>query len=53
MEKDLIFVTPDIDQEEVANIMDKYDLVAIPVVDKNRVMLGRITIDDIVEVIHE
>lgn len=53
MEKDLIFVTPDMDQEEVANIMDKYDLVAIPVVDKNRVMLGRITIDDIVEVIQE
>lgn len=53
MEEDLIYVTPDVDQEEVANLMKKYDLVAIPVVDKNKVMLGRITIDDIVDVIQE
>ncbi len=53
MEEDLIFVTPDVDQEEVASIMEKYDLVSIPVVDENKVMLGRITIDDIVDVINE
>ncbi len=53
MEEDLIYVTPDMDQEEVANLMKKYDLVAIPVVDENKVMLGRITIDDIVDVIQE
>ncbi len=53
MEKDLIYVTANVDQEEVANIMDKYDLVAIPVVDENRKMLGRITFDDIVDVIQE
>ncbi len=53
MEEDLIYVTPDVDQEEVANLMKKYDLVAIPVVDENKVMLGRITIDDIVDVIQE
>jgi len=53
IEDDLIFVTPDVDQEEVANIIQKYDLVAIPVVDKNRKMLGRITFDDIVDVIQE
>jgi len=53
MEEDLIYVTPEIDQEEVANIMQKYDLVAIPVVDENKKMLGRITIDDIVDVIQE
>lgn len=53
MEEDLIYVTPEIDQEEVAKIMDKYDLVAIPVVDENRKMIGRITIDDIVDVINE
>jgi len=53
MEEDLIYVTPDIDQEEVAQIMDKYDLVSLPVVDKDKVMLGRITIDDIVDVIQE
>jgi len=53
MEEDLIYVTTDVDQEEVAVTMEKYDLVAIPVVDENNVMVGRITIDDIVEVISE
>ncbi len=53
MEEDLIYVTADMDQEEVANIMDKYDLISIPVVDENKVMLGRITIDDVVDVIQE
>jgi len=53
MEEDLIYVTPEIDQEEVANIMQKYDLVAIPVVNENKMMLGRITFDDIVDVIQE
>ncbi len=53
MEEDLIYVNPETDQEEVASLMDKYDLVAIPVVDSNKVMLGRITIDDVVDVINE
>ncbi len=53
IDDDLIYVTPDVDQEEVANIIQKYDLVAIPVVDENRRMLGRITFDDIVDVIQE
>ena len=39
--------------EDVANIMRKYDLEAIPVVDNEGVLLGRITIDDIVDVIKE
>lgn len=39
--------------EEVANIMRKYDLEAIPVVDNDGLLLGRITIDDIVDVIKE
>jgi magnesium transporter len=41
------------DDEEVAKIMLKYDLEAIPVVDDNNVLLGRITIDDIVDVLKE
>ena len=41
------------DEEEVAKIMAKYDLEAIPVVDENNVLQGRITIDDIVDVIKE
>ena len=39
--------------EDVANIMQKYDLEAIPVVDEQGRLVGRITIDDIVDVIRE
>ena len=39
--------------EEVAKIMAKYDLEAIPVVDDEKTLLGRITIDDIVDVLRE
>ncbi|KAB2842940.1 MAG: magnesium transporter [Melioribacteraceae bacterium] len=53
VEEELFYVTPDKDQEEVANLMEKYDLVVIPVVDEQKRMLGRITIDDVVDVIHE
>ncbi|MBI9073094.1 MAG: magnesium transporter [Melioribacteraceae bacterium] len=53
MQEDLIYVTSEVDQEEVANIMEKYDLVAIPVVDESKTMIGRITIDDIVDVIQD
>jgi magnesium transporter len=41
------------EEEAVAKIMLKYDLEAIPVVDDNTVLLGRITIDDIVDVLKE
>ncbi len=53
IQEDLMFVHPEMDQEEVANIMNKYDLVAIPVVDEHRRMLGRITFDDIQDVIQD
>ena len=53
MDKDLIYVNPILDQEEVAKLMEKYDLVSIPVVDSDKKMLGRITIDDVVDVINE
>jgi magnesium transporter len=39
--------------EDVAKVMAKYDLEAIPVVDNNQTLLGRITIDDIVDVLKE
>ena len=41
------------DDEDVARLMTKYDLEAIPVVDDEKTLLGRITIDDIVDVIIE
>ena len=47
------YVTVDQESEEVAKIMSKYDLEAIPVVNNKNELLGRITIDDIVDVIKE
>ncbi|MDB4134478.1 magnesium transporter [Flavobacteriaceae bacterium] len=47
------FVNVNDEAESVANIMQKYDLEAIPVVDDNNILLGRITIDDIVDLIKE
>ena len=51
--EDIISVETYIEQEEVANIMRKYDLDAVPVVNVHGKLLGRITIDDIVDVIAE
>ncbi|MDR0228282.1 MAG: magnesium transporter [Flavobacteriaceae bacterium] len=47
------YVKVDTDNVEVARIMQKYDLEAIPVVDEMGRLVGRITIDDIVDVIKE
>ena len=48
-----ITVIPEMDQEEVARIFRKYDEVSLPVVDNAGVLLGRITADDILDVISE
>ncbi len=50
---EVILVKVDVEREEVAQIMDKYDLVVIPVIDEIGRLLGRITIDDVVDVIKE
>jgi magnesium transporter len=47
------YVKVDEDGEEVAKIMSKYDLEALPVVDENKKLMGRITIDDIVDLIKD
>jgi magnesium transporter len=46
-------VLVDEDQEEVARIFNKYDILALPVVDKQGVLVGRITADDIIDVVQE
>ena len=50
---DVTYVTTDEPAESVGRIMQKYDLVAIPVVDSIGRLVGRITIDDVVDVIRE
>ncbi len=52
-DEQLIYVNTMDDQEEVANIAKKYDLLSIPVVDKENRLVGIITIDDIVDVIED
>ncbi|MFC1584888.1 magnesium transporter [Fibrobacterota bacterium] len=46
-------VTTAMDQEEVANLAKKYDLVEVPVVDEGNRLVGRITHDDILDVLEE
>ncbi len=53
MERDVISVRTDVDQEEVANIFRRYDLVSLPVVDALGRLVGRITVDDVVDVMEE
>ncbi|MCL6471674.1 MAG: magnesium transporter [Firmicutes bacterium] len=53
MNPNVIFVDVDTDQEEVANVMSRYDLLAVPVVDHEHNLLGIVTIDDVVDVIEE
>lgn len=52
-EKDILSVKTDMPAEDVANFMQKYDMVAVPVVDSIGRLVGRITIDDVVDVIVE
>jgi magnesium transporter len=49
MESKLKMVTPDTDEVEVAGIISKYNLVALPVVDTEGAMLGIVTIDDVID----
>jgi magnesium transporter len=53
MNRDVISVEVGTDQEEVAKLVRKYDLLAVPVVDAQGRLVGRITHDDIVDVIQE
>jgi magnesium transporter len=53
VDTDIISVKTDTPSDEVANLMKKYDLVSMPVVDAIGRLVGRITIDDVVDVIQE
>ncbi len=52
-DREPVFVEASVDQEEVARLMERYDLVALPVVGPGRRLLGQISIDDVVDVIRE
>jgi len=53
MDPQVISARVDLDQEQVAQLFKRYDLVSLPVVDGQGVLLGRITVDDVVDVLEE
>ena len=53
LREDVVSVKPDMDQEEVARLVAKYDLVAVPVVDRRQQLVGTITADDVIDIVGE
>jgi len=50
MTTDVFSVTADTDQEEVAKIVARYDILAVPVVDENHRLVGVVTVDDVIDI---
>lgn len=50
---DVISVRTDTDQEEVARVVERYNLLAVPVVDELNKLMGIITVDDVIDVLRE
>jgi magnesium transporter len=53
MQRDVISVMGDTDQQDVARVIARYDLYAVPVVDEARRLVGIITVDDVLDVLTE
>ncbi|WP_407430689.1 magnesium transporter [Arcticibacter sp.] len=53
IKEDFVYVKANTDQEEVARLISQYNLTSIPVVDDNMHLLGRITFDDVIDVMEE
>jgi len=53
MVRDVVHVQTDTDQEEVANLIQRYDFLAVPVVDTEQRLVGIITVDDVLDVVQQ
>jgi len=53
MSRDVIKVTTDVDQEVVAKMVERYDLLALPVIDEDHKLCGIVTVDDVIDIIRE
>ncbi len=53
MTRDVIFVNTDTDQEEVAHLIQRYDFLAVPVVDREQRLVGIVTVDDVLDILEE
>lgn len=53
MNDNVIFAGTDTDQEEIARLFKQYDIIALPIVDKENRLVGIVTVDDVIEVIED
>lgn len=53
MTRDVVFVHTDTDQEEVARTIQRYDILALPVVDSEERLVGVVTVDDVIDIIEQ
>ncbi|AFZ33666.1 magnesium transporter [Stanieria cyanosphaera PCC 7437] len=53
MTRDVVFVHTDTDQEEVARTIQRYDLLAVPVVDREDRLVGVVTVDDVIDILEQ
>ncbi|WP_008316656.1 magnesium transporter [Leptolyngbya sp. PCC 6406] len=53
MTREVVSVQTDMDQEEVAQLIQRYDFLAVPVVDTEQRLVGIITVDDVIDVLEE
>ncbi len=53
MQSRIVAVTPDTDREEAANLISRYNFLALPVVDERKRLLGIVTVDDLIDVMIE
>ncbi len=53
MTREVVEVQTDTDQEEVARIIQRYDFLAVPVVDREKRLVGIVTVDDVLDIIEE
>ncbi|MEH1966140.1 magnesium transporter [Nostoc sp.] len=53
MTRDVVFVHTDTDQEEVARLIQRYDFLAVPVVDREQLLVGIVTVDDVIDILQQ
>lgn len=53
MVRELVYVQTDTDQEEVARIIQRYDFLAMPVVDAEQRLVGIVTVDDVIDILEQ
>lgn len=51
--REIVFVQTDTDQEEVARTIQRYDLLAVPVVDREQRLVGVVTVDDVIDILEK